>query len=644
MTSEEQYNYENTLKEIYERTILNKDNFTDNDIKNIHNIIDNTKDTYMMFMIINVTDDYSILNRIARDNRNINIMRSLVQRTKNENLLEYIKGDTDNISILSEIKNREEEIKELKEDISNEDIVKYLLDKIGKDNLINDTWEQLDVDFLNRTNLSEFSENGITIEVQEEDGEYTFKGYENYLKYEEGVEYNEEMNDLERSIFTFKMNEQEINEILNPGVKLLDKNYIDGVLKELYKKNPELNENDVQAEHILKDLENMTLYLDFDDVIVDLLTSWVEYLNNMGFELDGKKNLTREDMTDFSIFDKMTNEIEGLSPFDFLQDEFLYLTMEETLKKIIKKEINNYKNILMTEMTNSLGYDNGVKIKLSDLNEEQLKDFNKNFDEKMNNFKMSVNRRFILQDRQIIDKIDFNNSTVIYNRVFSDIKPNREMVEFLNSLQGTKIIEGAHILTNSAPETHTSKVEMVKSLFPYLKLITTGEKDQVVLNEGLLFKMLIDDHLGNCLKVVQKDDNVSALMPDLEHNQKEHNNNFETGERIIRVDMDKKDSLLESFILTSLKHINKIMRKNLDSKLMPDYLVDLAKEVKYNNSIEGKFTINKEDLKSISENKEIPIVSNDREKELKEQIDNLLAELNSKRPENEKVKLTMPFN
>mgnify|MGYP000567775252 CR=1 FL=1 len=92
--------------------------------------------------------------------------------------------------------------------------------------------------------------------------------------------------------------------------------------EEFYSLKKKYNLNDEKLKELIK---NVTIYSDFDDVIVDLFTPWVKDINKRN-----KTNYKREEVKDFFWFSNLENGME------FLQNENLYQLKDENQKDLIK--------------------------------------------------------------------------------------------------------------------------------------------------------------------------------------------------------------------------------------------------------------------------------------------------------------------
>lgn len=100
------------------------------------------------------------------------------------------------------------------------------------------------------------------------------------------------------------------------------KSYSKEEKEEFYFLKKKYNFDDEKLKNLVK---NVTIYSDFDDVIVDLFTPWVKDINKRN-----KTNYKREDVKDFFWFSNIENGME------FIQDENLYQLKDDDKKDLIK--------------------------------------------------------------------------------------------------------------------------------------------------------------------------------------------------------------------------------------------------------------------------------------------------------------------
>lgn len=106
-------------------------------------------------------------------------------------------------------------------------------------------------------------------------------------------------------------------------------------IKKNIKKNPYneeikeiMNKYDLNYEIIKKHIENMSIYIDFDEIIVALIPAWVEYMKNVGIlNEQTNKPFIEKEIDSFDKFDKI-----GSKAMNFLDDFFLYLSLDEAKK------------------------------------------------------------------------------------------------------------------------------------------------------------------------------------------------------------------------------------------------------------------------------------------------------------------------
>ena len=103
---------------------------------------------------------------------------------------------------------------------------------------------------------------------------------------------------------------------------IVENSYTKEEKEEFYSLKKKYNLNDEKLKELIK---NVTIYSDFDDVIVDLFTPWVKDINKRN-----KTNYKREDVKDFFWFSNLENGME------FLQNENLYQLKDENQKDLIK--------------------------------------------------------------------------------------------------------------------------------------------------------------------------------------------------------------------------------------------------------------------------------------------------------------------
>lgn len=89
-----------------------------------------------------------------------------------------------------------------------------------------------------------------------------------------------------------------------------------------------LKENNISFDVLTKHIENMSIFLDFDEVIVDLITPWLEYMEaKQIINPETGVAFVRKDIDTFTKF----NDI-GPESMKFLNDFFLYHSLEEAQK------------------------------------------------------------------------------------------------------------------------------------------------------------------------------------------------------------------------------------------------------------------------------------------------------------------------
>ncbi len=103
---------------------------------------------------------------------------------------------------------------------------------------------------------------------------------------------------------------------------IVENSYTKEEKEEFYSLKKKYNLNDEKLKELIK---NVTIYSDFDDVIVDLFTPWVKDINKRN-----KTNYKREEVKDFFWFSNLENGME------FLQNENLYQLKDENQKDLIK--------------------------------------------------------------------------------------------------------------------------------------------------------------------------------------------------------------------------------------------------------------------------------------------------------------------
>ena len=350
---------------------------------------------------------------------------------------------------------------------------------------------------------------------------------------------NEELiNKLEKNNISFEIFNKYLNNTL----------YISNFLN--IKKKYNLSNNDVL--NLIRS-NDINIYLDYDDVMVDLVSVWlVEYNklvtywinNNLKINFKDKKELVKEFVKFFSNksikhYQNMGYNIYGKN----LNEPLIKISNSNEFENII----NKIEPVFIDKLWEAYKYRKKFNIKKEDIKYYYI----------FSSFPLSLN--FLEKGNIYMDD----------NYEINMIEPYNDSIKLYNFLVENNLINKTFILTASYPGTEYSKFKHVEKNFPLLsnRIITTKLKEEVI-KEGILY----DDSLYNNLNSVNKNNIAYTVLRTQFHNME-----LGTGKRIYRI--KNSNEFIELLPLLHLQIFDRIMQPEIRKE---ELLNNISKDLKNN--------------------------------------------------------------
>ena len=293
------------------------------------------------------------------------------------------------------------------------------------------------------------------------------------------------------------------------------------------------------------------IYLDYDDVMVDLLSVWLEEYNklvrmwidnNSKRKFKNKKELLFEFIKFFSNKPVKYYQNMGYNVYNKNVDKPL---IEIKNSKELENIINKINHIFVDKLWDAYRHRSKFDIKKKDIKDYYI----------FSSFPLSLN--FLEKGNIYMDNKYEKNI----------VKPYPDAIELYNFLVENGLIGKTFILTSSYPGTEYSKLKHVEKNFPLLsnKIITTQLKEEVI-REGILY----DDSTYNNLKSVSKNNTVYTVLRTQPHNVK-----LATGKRIYRV--KNSSEFIELLPLLHLQIFDKMMQPEIRKKEVFNNVINKSK-------------------------------------------------------------------